>query len=263
MALTEARHAGYLNLMKMLGLRTAQFHLALARPETGGDSASNFSGEAISAEDVLEWVGAAKTAMQNLFERMQLEMPQWPSELQSAVRALIAARAKLYRRIVRLAHVRLDGQKARGHGHYHLGQVWLANNDVLIANYASEPGRTWAERRRKQPPLLDVASLLLSIESVGDDALHRLADVSNPPDALTPLRRQVDVWAQLARRALLRSYRKAMLGHAVYPTDSRAADAMLTFFLAEKAITEVNAALDQPGAEAIDAIRRLLRVAQH
>jgi maltose alpha-D-glucosyltransferase/alpha-amylase len=253
---SDAGHAAYLELMKTLGQRSAEFHRALALPDPDGA----FGSEPVAAEDVLDWVNAARHAMEAMYERLEQALPQLPDAAQSLGRSLIAARPKLYRRIVRVAGGHLDALKTRCHGNYHLGQVWLANNDCLIANYGGDPGRSWSERRSRQPPLRDVAGMLLSLGEAGATALERVAGDS--AEAGTVLQGQVDAWEALARKAFFRSYRRAMSGHPAYPADAVAAEALLTLFLAEKAIADVSRALERhaPGTGA--ALRRLLQVTQ-
>ncbi|HUX63322.1 maltose alpha-D-glucosyltransferase [Sulfuricella sp.] len=252
----DARHTAYLGLMKTLGLRTAEFHRALALP----DEAWAFGSEPISAEDIVDWINKVRHEMEAMFELLELDLPQLPEAARSVGRSLLAARPKLYRRIVRAAGVRLDVMKTRYHGNYHLGQVWLVNNDFLIANYGEEPGRSWAEHRRKHTPLHDVAGMLFSLSEAGATALDHMAGDSAEVGAA--LQRHVDDWEQLARNAFFRSYRKAMTGHPSHPADAAAAEALVTLSLAEKAISHVSGALARHSATVGGTMRRLILVAQ-
>jgi maltose alpha-D-glucosyltransferase/alpha-amylase len=254
--LPDARHTAYMGLMKTLGQRTAEFHRALALP----DEAGAFGSEPISAVDILDWVNAARHAMEAMFDQLEQALPLLPEASRAIAGSLFAVRPRLYRRVVRLAAVRLDAMKTRCHGNYHLGQVWLANNDFLIANFGGEPGRSWAERRRKHTPLLDVAGILLSLGEAGDTALDRVT--GDLPEARAALQRTVDDWEGLAHQAFFRSYRRAMNGHPSHLADAAVADTLLTLLLAEKAISDVRVALAQhmPGVGA--AMRRLIQVAQ-
>jgi maltose alpha-D-glucosyltransferase/alpha-amylase len=254
--LPDARHVAYLELMKTLGRRSAEFHCALALPDAAGD----FGSEPVSAEDILDWINTTRHAMEAMYERLAQALPQLPEATQPLARRLIAARPKLYRRIVRVANVRLDALKTRCHGNYHLGQVWLANNDCLIANYGGAPGRSWSERRCKHVPLRDVAGMLLSLGEAGAAALDRVA--ADSAEAGTVLQRQVDEWEVLARKAFLRSYRRAMAGHPVHPVDTVTAEALLTLLLADKAIADADDALARQAPGTGAALRRLLQVSR-
>jgi maltose alpha-D-glucosyltransferase/alpha-amylase len=252
----DERHSGYVALMKTLGQRTAEFHRALALPDEAGD----FGTEPIGAQDILDWVSRERHQMERMFELLEQALPELPDAGWPAARGLLAARPRLYRRIMRASSVRLEAMKTRCHGNYHLGQVWLVKNDVLIANYGGEPGRSWSERRRRHVPLRDVAGMLLSLGEAGAAALDRVAGDS--AEAGAALQRRVDAWEALARKAFLRSYRRGMAGHPAYPADADAAEALLTLFLAQKAIADASDALERhaPGTGA--ALRRLLQVAQ-
>jgi maltose alpha-D-glucosyltransferase/alpha-amylase len=252
----DERHSGYVALMKTVGQRTAEFHRALALPDEAGD----FGSEPIGAQDILDWVSRERHQMERMFELLEQALPELPDAAWPVARSLLAARPRLYRRIMRASSVRLDAMKTRCHGNYHLGQVWLVKNDVLIANYGGEPGRSWSERRRRHAPLRDVAGMLLSLGEAGAAALDRVAGDS--AEAGAALQRRVDEWETLARKAFLRSYRRGMAGHPAYPADAAAAEALLTLFLAQKAIADASDALERhaPGTGA--ALRRLLQVAR-
>jgi maltose alpha-D-glucosyltransferase/alpha-amylase len=252
----EGWHSAYASLMKTLGQRTAEFHRALARP----DEAGAFGSEPISPEDLVDWVKKVRHEMELMFERLDAALPTLPEADWHSAGRLLAARPRLYRRIVRASGVRPDAMKTRCHGNYHLGQVWLVNNDFLIANYGGEPGRSWAERRRKHTPLQDVACMLLSLSQAGATALDHVAGDS--AEVNSALQRHVDDWERVARRAFFRSYRKAMTGHPSYPADAATSEALMTLFLAEQAISQVSDALVRRATGVGSAMRRLLQVAQ-
>jgi maltose alpha-D-glucosyltransferase/alpha-amylase len=252
----DSRHTAYMGLMKTLGQRTAEFHRALALP----DDAGAFGSEPISAGDILDWVNTARHAMEVMFDELALALPRLPEASRAVADSLLAARPRLYRRIVRPASVRLDAMKTRCHGNYHLGQVWLANNDFLIANFGGEPGRAWAERRLKHTPLRDVAGMLLSLSEAGDTALDRVAGDS--PEVRAALQRPLDDWEALAQQTFFRSYRRAMNGHPAHLADGAAAATLLTLLLAEKAISDVHGALARHTPVVGAAMDRLLEVAQ-
>ncbi|KVW93059.1 alpha-amylase [Thiobacillus denitrificans] len=250
----NGRHTAYLALMKTLGLRTAQFHQALALP----DEAGAFGSEPVSAADIVDWVNTVRHEMEAMFDLLEQALPQLPDAAQTLAHSLRAARPRLYRRILRAAGVRVDAMKTRCHGNYHLGQVWLVSNDFLIANYGGEPGRSWAERRRKHTPLQDVAGMLLSLSEAGAAALGEVA--SDSPEVGAALQHHVDDWERAARRAFFQRYRKAMTGHPSFPANPAEAEALMTLFLAEKTILQVNDALARHSTGVGAAMRRLIQV---
>jgi maltose alpha-D-glucosyltransferase/alpha-amylase len=102
--------------------------------------------------------------------------------------------------------------------------------------------------------------MLLSLSQAGAAALGHVAGDS--AEVNSALQRHVDDWERVARRAFFRSYRKAMSGHPSYPADAATAEALMTLFLAEQAISQVGDALVQRATGVGSAMRRLLQVAQ-
>jgi maltose alpha-D-glucosyltransferase/alpha-amylase len=245
------------DLMKTLGLRTAEFHKALALP----DEAGAFGSEPAGGSDVAGWAERALHAMTSMYDLLAREMPYLPDDARAAARDLYALRTRLQRRILRVGGLRPEGMKTRCHGDYHLGQVWVAKNDFMIANYGGGTGLSWEERRRKHMPLYDVACMMYSLGRAGTKALEHVAGDS--PEAAAALQGYADDWEALARRAFFRSYSKAMTGHSSHLGDRDVARALLALFVAERAIADASAALlaRSPGVGGI--LRRLLREVQH
>ncbi|MDQ3186119.1 MAG: maltose alpha-D-glucosyltransferase [Pseudomonadota bacterium] len=265
----DSRHAAYMDLIKTLGLRTAEFHQALALPDAPGvpdaiGAIGTFGSEPITVDDTTAWVNNVRVQMDAMYELLEAELPQLPEAVQSIGNSLVAARPRLYRRIMHAAALpeAAGAAKARYHGDYHLGQVRLSNNDFLIANYGGDPGRPWTERRWKHTPLRDVAGMLFSLSEVAAAALDHIHAVADSPKAGAALQQHADNWQALASRDFFKSYRRAMGGHALFPSDARAADTLVTLFMLEKAFASLGSALAQNSKTVGAAMQRLIKLTQ-
>ena len=280
----QARHAAYMNLMKTLGLRTAQFHQALALPGGIGasataapstaDVAGAFEREPVTEDDIAEWIDGARSELDAMYALLTQELPRLSVELQSIGASLMSARPRLQRRMTKIAAslsasarsaaggatiARSTGAtKARGHGDYHLGQVWLSSNDFLIANYGGGPGLTWAERRRKQSPLRDVAGMLLSFSQAAAAALEEVTVDS--PESCSMLQHHADEWQALAARHFLKSYRKAMAGDTLFPSSPGEAEAQVMLFMMGKTAASLASALTQQSRTVGHLMQELVRL---
>ena len=70
----DARHAVYTALAKTLGLRTAEFHHALAQPDTAGA----FGMEPVTPDDIAEWVSNVRAQMDLMYTLLKAELPRLP-----------------------------------------------------------------------------------------------------------------------------------------------------------------------------------------
>ncbi|WON73814.1 maltose alpha-D-glucosyltransferase [Nitrosospira sp. Is2] len=248
----DARHAVYTTLAKTLGLRTAEFHQALAQP----DPAGAFGMEPITLDDTAEWVNSMRAQMDQMYTLLEAEWPLLSEAARAAGRDLFAARPRFYRRIMRTAAAGTVAMKARCHGDYNLRQVWLSNNDFLITNYGGGPERAWRERRWKHTPLRDVAGILVSFSEVAAAALAHVT--TEYPESGPICQEQTDNWNALTTGAFLKSYRRAMKEHSLLPSNPATVDALVTLFMVEKAAASLSNALSQPSRTVEMPIRQLL-----
>jgi maltose alpha-D-glucosyltransferase/alpha-amylase len=252
----DTRHGGQIGLIRTLGLRTAQFHQALAM----SDETGAFGSEPIAADDIADWVGQARLRMDASLDLLGLRRPYLPPTVRPVAEELLALRPKLYRHIVRAASLRIEAAKTRCHGDFHLGQVWLSKNDFLIANYGGEPGHSWNERRQKHCPLRDIASMLLSFADVASKALERVAGDSVA--AAEQLRPHAAAWEALVSKTFRDSYRKAMSGHGLLPASHSNGAVLLTLFMADKAVAKLNSELEQRATTVGSTLRKLIEIAR-
>jgi maltose alpha-D-glucosyltransferase/alpha-amylase len=231
-ALPEDVHGAFLELMRMLGRRTAELHLALAAGP--GDPA--FAPEPIAASDLAAWAtDAATEAMQSL-DQAERGRAGVPAALHEEVHRLVTARPSLLARIRAAAEHPIEGLKIRHHGDYHLGQVLLSKNDFVIIDFEGEPARPLAQRRRKHSPLKDVAGMLRSFNYVRHAALLHVTE--HRPDTLAVLAPLAESWEKQVRESFLSAYAQHVEGHPLYGSFA-AARPLLELFELEKAFYEL------------------------
>jgi maltose alpha-D-glucosyltransferase/alpha-amylase len=222
-----------LDLAKRLGERTGELHSAFATPTS--DPA--FAPEPITEADVARWSATVRSEANRVLTELESTSTPLPEPTQRLVDKLLNARASLDSRIEALAASPPLRLKTRIHGDYHLGQVLISKDDVIIIDFEGEPRRSLAERKEKSSPLRDVAGMLRSLDYAASAALERLAARTGelPERALVI----VAAWRDRASREFLNHYFEAAFGLADSVEERRAAMSLLDLFLLQKAIYEI------------------------
>lgn len=232
----EALHAQDLLMMRTLGRRTAELHLALSK--TTGDPA--FDPEPLTAVDVRTWSEEMQRDLERTFEHLAHR-----NDLKEPVRAmieqLIDQRGRLVERLETLP-TDVRAMKIRHHGDYHLGQVLVVQNDFVIIDFEGEPARPLRERRGKHCALRDVAGMLRSFSYATYAALFDLT--TERPDDFAELEPYARQWEALARESFLGGYHEVAQGGAMYPEDPEHVEMLIDLFTLEKALYELNYELD-------------------
>ena len=233
----------FLSLARQLGLRTAEMHRALA--EKAGDDPA-FAPEPITSEDLAEWRNAFETAAADMLAKLERERTRLQGSAQQLAERVLALRDRLSRQTRSLIPDRVEAQKTRCHGDFHLGQVLVVKNDFFIIDFEGEPARPLAERRRKGSPLRDVAGMIRSFDYASFTAVRQLAEAR--PAAEPRMLQLAEAWRHRAIDGFRAAYRKAMRGCPAYPASKKQAREMLAFFTLEKAVYEVSYELaNRPG----------------
>jgi trehalose synthase-fused probable maltokinase len=96
----------------------------------------------------------------------------------------------------------------RIHGDLHLGQVLRTPDGFVFVDFEGDPLRPVEDRRRLQPPLSDVASLLLSLDHVSTSAERRAVAGGWQPGDHAGL--DIAAWRRRSRERLLAGYRTGL-----------------------------------------------------
>jgi maltose alpha-D-glucosyltransferase/alpha-amylase len=223
-----------IDLGAKLGQRTAEMHRALAT-ETDDPA---FKAEPLGPDRVRHWCEAIAADAERAFASLEGAGRHVNESAAQHIAQLLAKRPALLAHIEALARVKATGMVTRIHGDYHLAQVLVAKDDVVIIDFEGEPGRTVAERREKTSPLRDVAGMLRSLDYAASAALERFATrTGGLPERIVAA---TAAWREKAGREFLDSYVETARGMASFPEDKVDAAALLEFFLVQKTLYEIS-----------------------
>jgi maltose alpha-D-glucosyltransferase/alpha-amylase len=248
----DAPHALFTTQMQTLGRRVGEMHRLLAADST--DPA--FSPEPMDAADQQRWCDEMLASAESVLAGLQTA--RQPAYSAGAARAseLLEQRDTLLSVIRALCARPAGAMKMRCHGNLHLGKVLLIANDLLITGFEGDASLPIAERRRKDSPLRDVATVLRSFDYARATALERA--VVGRPDLRERLEPALQEWLRLSSAAFLRGYRGAVKTSRCVPTDEAALRRLLTLFQIERALRDVRGELDKRPAWATVPVQALL-----
>jgi maltose alpha-D-glucosyltransferase / alpha-amylase len=225
--------AAYMLRMQQVGRRVAELQLALA----SRDDVAEFAPAAITADDVRTWTDGVLQRADRALEQLVQRRADLNENDRQLVDALLSCRESLPALLQELLPENPDAAKIRHHGDFHLGQMLIVKDDVVIIDFEGEPRRSIAERRRKAPAARDVAGLIRSIDYSATAALERA--LKSAPDEHGKIARALDRWRERSAAAFLGVYREALTDPRLWPGSLEDADRLLDFFLLEKAFYEI------------------------
>jgi maltokinase len=131
----------------------------------------------------------------------------------------------------------IDSYRVRIHGDYHLGQVLVCDEDLVIIDFEGEPESTIASRKIKHSPLKDVAGMIRSYHYAVSAKLFNAPETKSLDEKV--LRRATERWYKLIGDTFLEEY----LGYfgPLHPLlkNSGEVNYLLQFHLLEKAVYEL------------------------
>src|SRR5260370_33914774 len=180
--------ATYLLRMRQVGRRVAEMQLALA----SRDDVPDFKPEPINPADVDRWTEDVLRRAQRALAKLARRRTRTEGLDRALIDEILSHEPSLPAHLRGLLPETLDAMKIRHHGDFHLGQMLIVKDDVVILDCAGEPRRSLAERRRKAPAARDVAGLIRSIDYSATAAFQRA--LKSAPDEQGKIARALDDW---------------------------------------------------------------------
>jgi maltose alpha-D-glucosyltransferase/alpha-amylase len=227
--------ATYMVYAEILGRRTGELHRALATPTD--DPA--FAAEPLTEDDVAAVAADARRQAERAFAALARIGDRADEATAAAVRALMERREECLALVERLAAPVPGAAKIRVHGDFHLGQVLIVQDDVMIVDFEGEPSRSTQERRAKGSPLRDVAGILRSFAYAAETAAREVGGRFGESEAGRAAA-AAEGWRTLAEDVFLSAYEEAAAAAPGWVEDEDARAGLLRLHLLAKALYEIN-----------------------
>jgi maltose alpha-D-glucosyltransferase/alpha-amylase len=228
----------------LLGKRTAELHLALARTDVGDDErgTSPMAPESFT----LLWQRSILQTLRNSVRSTQRELTRagrsgtLDADATRQTELLDARSNELFERFDRLRTTKFDAKRIRVHGDLHLGQILWTGQDVVFIDFEGEPGAAMAQRTIKRSPLADVAGLVRSWDYAGRMAVHTAVERGRIGEGE---REQVEAWRRAWTKRMesemLATYFDGLDGTGLVPADDADRRLLLDVYVVVKAMYEV------------------------
>ncbi|MFW5657231.1 MAG: maltose alpha-D-glucosyltransferase [Bacteroidota bacterium] len=225
----------FIEMVELLGQRTAEMHLALASIK----NRKEFAEEPFS----LLYQKSLYQSFRTLIKRTVSQMKTVKRKLNDDQKALLDDIIKNENLLLSTIKQTLEAKKIhtskiRVHGDYHLGQVLFTGKDFIIIDFEGEPTRSLTARSLKYCPLKDVAGMLRSFHYA--IYMGQLDVESKMPESSEVLRPWLETWYKLVSDTYINSYLKTAQGASFIPEEKRQIDDLLSVFTIEKAIYEAD-----------------------
>ncbi|NEM98555.1 maltose alpha-D-glucosyltransferase [Pontibacter burrus] len=220
------------NRIELLGLRTAEMHLALASIRDSKD----FAPEDFSLHYQRSLYSSLTSLVRSNFDSLRKHLSKLPDNVRAEAEEVLNMRAQILERLKRIFSRKIDTLKIRTHGDYHLGQVLFTGKDFIIIDFEGEPARSFSERRLKRSPLRDVAGMIRSFHYAAYNALFQ-QDSAGKEDGY--LEEWAEQWYHYASNFFMHCYLDKTMGTGIVPDKEEDFEILMETFLLEKAIYEL------------------------
>jgi maltose alpha-D-glucosyltransferase/alpha-amylase len=226
----------YLQFAYVIGHRTAEMHVLLARPGSGPD----FEPEAFSTLYQRSLFQSQRALTNQTFLLLRRQVKDLPEKLKEQGQQILSLREEIFNRFKKLLGGKIQAKRIRCHGDYHLGQILYTGKDFVIIDFEGEPARPISERRLKRSPLRDVAGMLRSFHYAAYAALFNRfrSGVINEEEYLTQ-ENWAKFWNLWVSVVFLKGYLEIAGKQEFLPQEREQLQTLLECYLLEKAIYEI------------------------
>lgn len=217
----------------LLGVRTGELHMLLAQGVS-----PDFKPEPYSLHYQRSLYSGLQTLVRSTFESQARNMPKLSDDLKKKAAAVLEMKDEILTVFRRIYQHKIDVVKIRIHGDYHLGQILNTGKDFVITDFEGEPARSFSERRLKRSPLRDVAGMVRSFHYAAYGSLF--LDNQIRKEDYPKLMPYVEQWYHYMSGQFMLAYLDTVKGSAFLPKSRGDLEILMTTFLLEKAIYELN-----------------------
>ncbi len=231
--LQEVMESAFPQRMILLGGITAEMHTSLL----SGPASAGFGSEAFSLHYQRSVFSSFQGLTRSVLDQLKKSLPELGEPLRGEARELLGLKSDILNRFRKIYDHKIEAQKIRTHGDYHLEQILWTGRDFIIRNFEGEPMRPYSERRLRRSPLRDVAFMIrsLSYVSIGTLISENTGTLEIPREDI----RLAALWAHYSGRLFLQGYLDTPGIGTLIPEEAADFQMLLEIFMLEKAMYEL------------------------
>ena len=218
----------------LLGVRTGEMHLALA----AGSEFPNFKPEPYSLHYQRSLFSGLQSLVRGTFNNQERNLEKLNPEVRTEAREVLALKDEILKTFRNIYKKKIDVVKIRIHGDFHLGQVLFTGKDFMITDFEGEPARSYSERRLRRSPLRDVAGMIRSFHYAVYSGL--LLDNQIRKEDVKRLTPYAEHCYHYLSGFFMNAYMETVKGSGFIPRSREDLETLMTTFLLEKAVYELN-----------------------
>lgn len=225
----------FIEMVELLGKRTAEMHLALANVK----KEKAFAPEPFSLLYQKSMYQSFRTLVKRTMSSMKPLIKKMPDEQKELAQFILDNETVLLESIKNsLEKKKLDSAKTRVHGDYHLGQVLFTGKDFIIIDFEGEPARSLTARKLKYCPFKDIAGMLRSFHYAIYMGMFKNDAITG--DTYEMILPWLEYWYDAVSRVYIKSYLETADGAVFVPEDQADIETLISVFTIEKAIYEAD-----------------------
>ncbi|WP_431209413.1 hypothetical protein ACQ86N_24970 [Puia sp. P3] len=221
-------------MARLIGIRTAEMHLALAE----GVGLKDFRPEPFSLHYQRSLFSSMTSLVRETYQNLSRNKQVLPADMQERIDRIMAYRPELLATLKKIYVKKMDALKIRIHGNYHLGQVLLTGKDLAINDFSGDPSYSYSERRPRRSPFVDIASMVLSFYEVAYDGFWHSTQLHE--ENVRRLIPMAGVWAYYNSGFFIEGYKSKMLGSPIMPSVDADFETMLQYYIVQRAMVVFN-----------------------
>ena len=220
--------------VRLIGMRTAEMHLALASANT----VKEFKPEEFSLHYQRSLYSGMQSLVRESYQSQSRNLQRLPESVRGEVEAIINRKDDMLKVLKRIYAKKLDVIRTRTHGNYHLRKILLTGRDIAISDFSGNPLRSYSERRIKRSPLRDVASMVRSFYYTAYEGFITTNQFQKEDlPAMMPFAEQ---WAFYMSSFFIKAYLEKVQNSAIIPKEQADFEVLLHTYMLERAIKDLN-----------------------
>ncbi|HUG09054.1 MAG TPA: maltose alpha-D-glucosyltransferase [Acidimicrobiia bacterium] len=220
---------------ELLGQRTGEMHIALASDPID----PVFAPEPMSTLQQRSTYQAIRSAVRTSLAALRRRRSRLRPEDAELVDRAVGSEREIIDRLKGIIDGKIECERIRIHGDFHLGQVLFTGNDFFMIDFEGEPQRPLSQRRLKRLGLRDVAGMVRSYHYAIVMALRQVAEAGIDEDTHAVLDQWANVIHSWLSASFLKGYLEAVEGSSIVPSDPDHVRTLLDALVIEKAAYEL------------------------